>query len=291
MALTLSPTLSLRKAPSISDEEFRKLRDFIYSKCGIFVDDKRKYLFETRFGPRLNALGAKSFSEYFQILTLSPDKDKELASLFEMVTTNETSLYRDTKQLDGVRASILSKIIKEQRAKGKFELSVWSAGCSSGEEPYTLSILLHEELGPELRKWRIAITGVDLSPAMVAKAKAGVYQEYAFKTTPEDIKKKYFTPVVGGLKVTDSVASLTCFQSMNLNDAAATKRIPKSHLVFCRNVIIYFDEAMKKKVVSSFYDNLLPGGVLILGHSETLHKISAAFKPMMLPGAMAYEKI
>jgi chemotaxis protein methyltransferase CheR len=291
MSLSLSGALSLRKTPPISDEEFRKLRDFIYGKCGIFVDDKRKYLFETRLGPRLSALGAKSFSEYYQVLTLSPDKDRELANLFELVTTNETSLYRDTRQLDGVRTSIIGRILKEQRAKGRFELNIWSAGCSSGEEPYTLSILLHEELGPELRKWRIQITGVDLSPAMVAKAKAGVYQDYAFKTTPEAIRKKYFYPVDGGLKVMESVASLASFQQMNLNDPVALKRIPKSHVVFCRNVIIYFDDAMKQKVVSAFYDNLLPGGVLVLGHSETLHKISSAFKPMLLPGAMAYEKI
>jgi len=296
MSLSLSTTSSsspllLRRTAAITDDEFREFRDFIYTKCGIWVDEKRKYLFENRFGKRLGELGLKTFSDYLRLLRHDPGREKELQQVFELVTTNETSLYRDLKQLDGFKAHILQPLLAEQRKSARPELNIWSAGCSSGEEPYTLAIMLHEELGPDIKRWNIRITGCDLSPAVVAKAKAGVYADYAFKTTPEIIKKKYFTPVPGGLKVAPHVAALTSFMTLNLNDTLAIKRIPKSHVVFCRNVIIYFDDAMKKKVVGSFYENLAPGGFLVLGHSETLHKISSAFRPKFISGAVAYQRI
>ncbi len=293
MTISLSSTspLLLRRTAAITDDEFRELRDFIYAKCGIWVDEKRKYLFENRFGKRLNELGLKSFSDYLRLLRHDPGRDREMQMVYELVTTNETSRYRDIKQLDGFKAHILQPILAEQRKANRLEINIWSAGCSSGEEPYTLSIMLHEELGPDIKRWKIQITGCDLSPAMIAKAKSGVFSEYSFKTTPDAIKKKYFNPVGDGLKVTPAVASLTTFSVLNLNDVLAVKRIPRSHVVFCRNVIIYFDDAMKKKVVGSFYENLAPGGFLVLGHSETLHKISSAFRPKFISGAVAYQKI
>lgn len=296
MSISLSTTsapgpLLLRRTAAITDDEFRELRDFIYAKCGIWVDEKRKYLFENRFGKRLGELGLKSFGDYLRLLRHDPGRDKELQLVFELVTTNETSLYRDLKQLDGFKTHILLPLLAEQRKAGRLEINIWSAGCSSGEEPYTLAIMLHEELGVDIRRWKIQITGCDLSPAMVAKARAGIYADYAFKTTPETIKKKYFTVVKDGLKVAPHVAALTSFSVLNLNDIMAVKRIPKSHVVFCRNVIIYFDDVMKKKVVGSFYENLAPGGFLVLGHSETLHKISSAFRPKFISGAVAYQRI
>lgn len=288
--MALAEMLSLRKAVAITDVEFKQLRDFIYSKSGIWVDDKRKYLFENRFAARLAALGLKSFGDYIKLLTLDPRKDQELKHVFELVTTNETSFFRDTKQLDGVKANILLPLIAAQRKQQQLELRIWCAGCSSGEEPYTLSILLHEMLGAELPKWRILITAIDLSPAMIAKSKEGLYLDYAFKTTPEALKAKYFTKTPTGFKIMPALGRLIRFEVMNLNDSAALKRIPKSHLVFCRNVIIYFDDAMKKNVVNAFYDNLIPGGHLVLGHSESMHRISRVFKPKVASGSMVYQK-
>jgi len=290
MNIPLTPSMLLRKIPAITDEEFVQLRDFIYEKCGIWIDDKRKYLIQNRFENRLSNLGMKSFTEYIKHLQYDTNRDKELSSIFELVTTNETSLFRDMKQLEAFTKHLLVPTLAEQRNRNKLELTIWSAGCSSGEEPYTLAILLQEVLGPELRKWRISINGCDLSHPMIAKAKAGVFADYAFKTTPDALKKKYFTPVEGGFKITPSVASLVNFQQLNLNDSLSLKRIPKSHVIFCRNVIIYFDVAMKKKVISAFYDNLLPGGCLMLGHSESLHGITMAFAPKFFPGTVFYHK-
>ncbi len=290
--MNTSPVTSflLRKASAISDEEFIQLRDFIYAKCGIWIDEKRKYLIQNRFEGRVAKLGMKTFTEYLKFLQYDANRDKELPFVFELITTNETSFFRDQKQLDAFTDHILMPVLAQQRAKNRFELSIWSAGCSSGEEPYTLAMILAEKLGPELRKWRISIQGCDISLPMLAKAKSGVYSDYAFKTTPEAMRRKYFTPVEGGFKISPAVSSMVSFQHLNLNDAAAMKRLPKSQVVFCRNVIIYFDTAMRKKVVSAFYDNLQPGGYLILGHSETLHGITMAFAPKFFPGAVAYLK-
>lgn len=287
MGSLFSKSISLRKSIQISDDEFVQLRDFIYEKSGIYVDIKRKYLFESRFSKRLSELGLQAFSDYIKLLKFDR---KELNTLFELVTTNETSFCRDMKQLEAFQNNVLKEVIDRQRAAGKLELNIWSAGCSSGEEPYTLSILLHEALKMELARWRVKITAVDLSPPMIERAKKGVYGEYAFKTTPDAIKNRYFSKDPGGWKVKPTVAKLVDFQQMNLNDSMALKRVARSQIVFCRNVIIYFDDDMKKRVISSFYDNLLPEGYLMLGHSETLHKVATAFKPIYHPGTIAYKK-
>jgi len=285
-----SSSISLRKSVSISDAEFVQLRDFIYEKTGIFVDEKRKYLFESRFSKRLTELGLNGFADYIKFLKFDPRKSQELSTLYELVTTNETSFFRDLKQLEAFQDHVLKEKLEEQRNAGKRELSIWSAGCSSGEEPYTLAIQLHEALRMELPRWKISITAVDLSPAMIAKAKEGVYGDYAFKTTPPEMRNRYFTPEGDSWRIKPTVTRLVNFQEMNLNDPLALKRVPRSHIVFCRNVIIYFDQEMKRRVVSAFYDNLLPGGYMMLGHSETLHKISSSFKPIYHPGTIAYQK-
>lgn len=290
MGSLFSSSVSLRKSVKISDDEFIELRDFIYEKTGIYVDIKRKYLLESRFSRRLTELSLSNFSDYLKYLKFDVKKTQEMSKLFELVTTNETSFCRDMKQLDAFQTNVLKEKINEQRKAGKLELNIWSAGCSSGEEPYTLAILILETLGMEAARWKISITAVDLSPAMIERAQKGVYAEYAFKTTPDNIRTRYFSKDPGGWKIKAPVAKFVKFQQMNLNDPLAIKRVPRSHIVFCRNVIIYFDENMKRKVVNAFYDNLLPSGYLMLGHSETLHKVSKAFKPIYHPGTIAYKK-
>ncbi|MEW5774844.1 MAG: protein-glutamate O-methyltransferase CheR [Thermodesulfobacteriota bacterium] len=290
MPLPSLGTLSLRDTPKISDQEFKELRDHIYSLTGIDIPAERKYLLENRLGARLKELGLKSFGDYARHLRLGTGRDAELEKLFERVTTNETSFFRDLKQLDVVRDKVLPEIVEQQQKAGTKEISIWSAGCSSGEEPYTLGIMLHEMLRMSIIGWRIRITANDLSPAMLAKARAGLYNDHALRTTPKDVVDRYFTKEAGGYRIHPKVQKLVSFGPINLNDSLAVKRVPRSQVVFCRNVIIYFDEDMKKKVISGFYDNLHPEGFLVLGHSESIHKISRAFTPLMQPGGIVYKK-
>lgn len=283
-------SLGLRKTPKISQAEFNQLRDFIYDTTGIFIQEQRKYLLESRLGRRLRELNLDSFAAYYKMLTNPLSREKELSYLFENITTNETSFFRDQKQLDTFDQYVLSEWLTKLEGQRAKQLNVWSAGCSSGEEPYTLSMMLHERLKMGIMGWRINVTARDLSPAMINKAKRALYGEYSFKTTPESMKKKYFIPETAGFKVHPKVQKLCNFGLINLNDQLAIKRIPKSHIIFCRNVIIYFDDAMKERVINSFYDNLVPGGYLVLGHSESIHKLNTKFEPIRKIGGIFYQK-
>ncbi|MBU1740025.1 MAG: protein-glutamate O-methyltransferase CheR, partial [Proteobacteria bacterium] len=170
------------------------------------------------------------------------------------------------------------------------KLRLWSVGCSSGEEPYTLAILIHELLRPYKDKWDVTILGHDISQEMLKKAEEGLYSDYSMRLTPEPIKNRYFEPNDNGFRVTDSVKAMVRFEFMNLKDHLRMRLISGMDIIFCRNVIIYFDESMKKSVIGHLHRALKPGGYLFIGHSESLHNISDAFKLIHFPGAIVYQK-
>lgn len=290
MAL-FSGAVTLKKDVSLSNDEFLLLRDFIYQQCGIFIAENRKYLVENRLSSRLKELNLKSYGEYYHFLRFDANRRRELNKLFEVVTTNETSFFRNPPQLDVFKQVVLARTLDEARKKGRKYLRIWSAGCSSGEEPYTLAIILADLLGPELPQWDIKITANDLSEAMLAMARQGTYSDYALRTTPKDILAKHFIKEGQLYRINPKLKQLVSFGQINLNDKFQIQRVERSHIVFCRNVIIYFDDEMKKHVISAFYDNLLPGGDLLIGHSESLHNISRAFKPEHHAGAIVYRKL
>lgn len=274
----------------VSDTEFIQLRDFLYQQCGIFIAENRKYLVENRLSSRLRELGLRSFGEYYNYLRYDANRSVEMNKLFENMTTNETSFFRNGPQLDVFRDKVLIPLLNELRAKGQKKLRIWSAGCSSGEEPYTLAIILHEVLKQELPSWDIKITANDLSLAMLASARKGLYNDYAIRTTPPDMLAKHFIKEGNLYRIDPALQKLVNFGQINLSDKVQLSKVERSHIVFCRNVIIYFDDEMKRSVINSFYDNLLPGGYLLIGHSESLHNISRAFKPDHYAGAIVYRK-
>ncbi len=288
MAL-LTKTTALKKDFRISDEEFVLLRDFIYQQTGIYIADNRKYLLETRLTNRLKSLGLNSFNEYYYFLKYDPERKKELEKLYSVITTNETCFFRNPPQLEVFQNKILPEIIQKVRISRKLRL--WSAGCSTGEEPYTLAIILHEVLKAELPRWDIKITANDISIDVLRAAERGIYGEYSLRLTPPHIRSKYFTQIgEGKYQIKQEIKRLVKFRQINLVDRFQVKQIEKSHVVFCRNVIIYFDEEAKKKVINLIYDNLLDGGYLFLGHSESLHNLSRAFTPKYYPGTIVYKK-
>ncbi|MFO7728057.1 MAG: protein-glutamate O-methyltransferase CheR [Desulfonatronovibrio sp.] len=285
-----SQSLSLRKTAPLSDKEFDDLRDLIYKVAGIDIPKQRRYLLENRLRGRLNELNLKNFSEYYQYLRYGADKRNELEYFCEKMTTNETSFFRDPKQLGVFRVYVLIPLLEKLKTMGRKRLHIWSAGCSSGEEAYTLGIMLHEILKTSIISWNIRITANDISSTMLEKARQGLYNEHSLRNTPKDVVQSYFSKEPGGFKIDPKIQKIIKFEKLNLNDSAAIKRIPRSEIVFCRNVIIYFDEAMKKKVVNSFYDNLIPKGFLVMGHSESLHSVTRVFNPIRKPGGIVYQK-
>lgn len=283
-------TSPFRKDLSITDEEFILLRDFIYQQCGIFIAENRKYLVENRLSNRLKELNLKSYNEYYNFLRFDPNKRQELTKLFEVVTTNETSFFRNPPQLDVFQNIVLAEAINAARKSGQKKLRIWSAGCSTGEEPYTLAIILSEVLKTDVANWDIKITANDLSEAVLAAARRGIYSEYALRTTPKEMVDKYFKKDGNVYKLDPALKRMVSFGQINLSDREQLKRVEKSQIVFCRNVIIYFDDEMKRKVINAFYDNLVPNGVLIIGHSESLHNISRAFQLEHHKGTILYRK-
>lgn len=289
MSSLFSKTIALGKELKITDQEFGNLRDFIYEQCGIYIADNRKYLLENRLGNRLKKLNLRNFDEYYNFLRYDAARNAEMKKLFEVITTNETSFYRNPPQLQVFQEKVLTEVVEAARNGGR-KLRIWSAGCSTGEEPYTIAMIIHELLQADIGNWDIRITANDLSERVLESARKGVYNDYTLRTTPKEIAQRYFDLDDGVNTVRPEVKKLVSFGQINLRDRAQIKRVERSQIVFCRNVIIYFDDAMKKQVISSFYDNLLPGGYLIIGHSESLHNITRAFKPIHFPGAIIYKK-
>ena len=283
-------TSPLSKELKITNEEFTQLRDYIYEQCGIYIAETRKYLIENRLSNRLKDLNLKNFGEYYYYLRFDANRRAEMTKLFEVITTNETSFYRNPPQLQVFQEKVLKAELDKLRAARTRKLRIWSAGCSTGEEPYTLAMILNEVLKNEILTWDIKITANDLSEAVLHSARRGIYSDYALRTTPPEIVARYFKKDGNNYHVEPKLKNLISFGPINLSDKMMLKRVERSHIVFCRNVIIYFDDEMKRQVIESFYDNLLPGGCLLIGHSESLHNISRAFKPEHHVGTIVYRK-
>jgi chemotaxis protein methyltransferase CheR len=279
------------KPLSLTDNEFSLFRDLIYDKAGIHFNESKKYLLENRLASRLRQCGLDSFEEYFRFINTATHYGRsEMLSLFEAVTTNETFFFRNPPQLKVFQEEVLTRVLKAPDRVQSRRLRLWSVGCSSGEEPYTLAILILEQLGIFRDQWDVSILAHDISHQMLKRAEEGLYNDHSMRLTPEPIKQRYFDRNDTGYQVKDAVKSLVKFEFMNLKDHLRMRLIRGMDIVFCRNVIIYFDEQMKKSVIGHLFQALAPGGYLFIGHSESLHGISAAFQLIHYPGAIVYQK-
>jgi chemotaxis protein methyltransferase CheR len=271
----------------LPDDVFRLLRDFVHDYCGIYFDDGSKFLLERRLSRRLELLRLRSFEEYYHFLRYDRKREEELAILIDNLTTNETYFFRESPQLRAFSEEILPEL-RQTRADRKI-LRIWSAGCSTGEEAYTIAILLLES-GDWWRDWQVEILGSDINQRVLHAARKGVYKKNAHRVTSPEMLAKYFTEDKGDYRIADAVKELVSFSLVNLLDPHKTSLISNMDVIFCRNVIIYFDKEAKKKVIESFSNKLREGGYLLLGHSESLINISNAFELRTLKNDMVYQK-
>ncbi len=272
----------------LPDDIFRLLRDFIHGYCGIYFDDGSKFLLERRLTRRLEQRQLRSFEEYYHFLRYDRKREEELAVLVDNLTTNETYFFRESPQLRAFSEEILPEL-REVLADRKV-IRIWSAGCSTGEEPYTIAILLLES-GDWWRDWQVEILGSDINQRVLHTARKGVYKKSAHRvTSPEMLAKYFIEEEKGNYRIVDRVRELVSFSYLNLLDPYKTSLISNMDIIFCRNVIIYFDKEAKKKVIESFYEKLREGGYLLLGHSESLINISNAFALRTLKNDMVYQK-
>lgn len=285
----LGPGAGLRGRPFLTGPEFRRLRDFIYERSGLFFTDARRPLLEGRVQRRLRALRVASPGEYLERLDGPDGAAGELLELLDAVATHETSFFRDRAQLDGFRSRVLPAVLSA--VGDRRELRVWSAACSSGEEPYSLAMILLESLGADAPRWDVRVTGTDLSRSMIAKAGIGEYGPYSFRSAPAYYVQKYFeAPAPDVFRVRAEVRRLVHFRLLNFADVPAMRAMRGYHIVFCRNALIYFDGEAKRRCVEHLAEALEPGGYLFVGPCESLQGVSETLEAVGLPGATAYRK-
>jgi len=272
----------------MSDEEFRLLRDYVYQYCGLNFTQESRYLLEKRLGKRLVHHRLKTFRDYYYLLRYSPQKDSEINELVDALTTNETYFFREDFQLKTFTDEILPELMRKKESEGVKKLRIWSAGCSSGEEPYTIAMLLMAI--PALKDWQIDIIGTDISQKVIQIARKGLYGASSFRTTDPRVRDKYFTVAEGKYRISDDVKKYVTISHLNLFDMPRVALLGKMDVVFCRNVIIYFDVAAKKRVVENFYQRLHPGGFLLLGHSESLMSVTNLFALRHFAHDMVYQR-
>lgn len=272
----------------MTDKEFGQLREIIYARAGIHFPDGKKYVLESRLTARLSELEIEDFAQYISLLSMGPFQQDEFQEMFNRITINETSFFRNEPQLDVFEKQVLPKLL-EARAKTR-RVRIWSAACSSGEEPYSLAIILHRALGIRLGDWKIEILGTDISEKVLEVAQEGVYGDYAMRTTSPMVKQRYFTQDGSKWRINDQVRPMVNFQLHNLKDRLAAKRFGTFDVIFCRNVMIYFDDAMKDGVVACFAEQLASDGTLFIGHSETIRN-STTLAAMPIAQGFCYRKV
>jgi chemotaxis protein methyltransferase CheR len=314
----------VRRAPSTGDgitlkpDEFRLLRDLFATRAGLQFGPELRYALERRLRERLMVLNLTSFAEYHHYLRFGMHAAAEWDEAIDLLTTNETYFFREERQLRAFRNELLP--ILHQQARSRRRLAVWSAGCSTGEEVYTIAILLYQSqlfprrrvtggpVGNEANKavgggesspdpsrgdvqgWDVRVFGSDISRRCVAAARHGVYGENSFRATPREVRSAYFRECAEGWQIVEPIRQLCHFGQMNLLDEDKPRVLGNVDVVFCRNVLIYFDARGRRTAIERLYERLNPGGVLLLGHSESLLNVSTAFELLHLKDDLVYRK-
>lgn len=260
----------LNNSIQMTEIEFVELKDIIYNNSGILFTENKKYLLENRLSKRVSALNFRTFQEYIYYLKYDVRKRMELETLINLVTINETYFLRERGQLD----YLVSNIIPELVAAGKRVIRIWSIPCSTGEEPYSIAIVLKDaEL---FAKANITIIATDINSDVVALAKRGEYKSMSFRGVPQDFYR-HFDQEGQNYLIKDDIKRRITFNTGNIMSPSIGALVGRVDVIFCRNVLIYFDMDGKKKAIQMFHKVLNNPGYLCLGHSETLSKLSEDF--------------
>jgi chemotaxis protein methyltransferase CheR len=284
-------SLPASKETQPMDPTYRQIRDLVYKVSGIYKTEEKLYLLAAGCERRMKQMNAKTPRDYWEHLTAHPSRDGEVRQLLNEITIGETCLFRSQPQLDALRKIILPELMAEKTRQITRRLRIWSAGCSTGEESYTLAMNMMEESDNLLKSWTVEILATDLNDRSIETAKAGIYGDYALRATPEQFKRKYFVPAEEKkLQVRPEVKKLVAFSRLNLQEDSRMLFMKGMDLIFCCNVLIYFDGASKTKVVNHFFSNLNFGGYFFLGTSESLLNLNDKFHLVHFPGAIGYWK-
>jgi len=257
----------------ITSDEFLRFRKLIYDESGISLGDQKQTLLASRLSKRLRALGLATFAEYYDRVTTDSSKG-EFTRMLDLISTNKTDFFREPKHFDFLRERILPELAQQKRIR------IWSSACSTGEEPYTIAMTLQDGVSDPCQ-WDFKILATDLSTRVLAKAAEGVYDAERVREVSPEIVRRHFLRGRGTseclLKVKPHLTTMIRFRRLNLMDDQYPIKSPLD-LIFCRNVMIYFDRPTQEKLVNKFYRYLKPGGHLFIGHSESLQWVNHPFK-------------
>lgn len=268
----------------LSESEFRLFRELIYEECGVSLGVEKRAFLESRLRRRMDELGVKSGSDYYRIITAPNSKSQELPTLLDSMMICETSFFRNQPQFDLLREIVLPDLVARKVKAGTRRLRVWSAGCSTGQEPYSTVMTLLDSL-PDLDSWTIRVFASDLSFTALERAQCGLYRADQLKGVDPQCVARYFRQHDEYYVISDGVKKRVIFDYHNLKHDNGLRGLD---IVFCRNVMIYFDSEEQRKLVNRFANCLVPGGFLFLGHAESLQGLSTRFAMLHRNKGIAY---
>ena len=271
---------------SINEDDFQKFQEYFYRKTGIQFETSKRYFVDKRLVERIEATGHDNFRSYFAMLRFQAS-GMELQLLVNSMTINETYFFREEYQFYCLVNSILPEIVAKK--KDNDPIRIWVIPSSSGEEPYSIAMCLIERWSG-INKWDVEIISSDIDTKILKQAEAGLYSERSVKHVPKPYMNKYFRHSSRGYQLNDDMRSAVEFTRVNLMDVAETRAYRNFDVIFCRNLLIYFDDISRKQAVETFYDALCPGGFICLGHSESMSRISSLYKIRKFPEAIVYQK-
>jgi chemotaxis protein methyltransferase CheR len=274
------------RAVHVTQDDVRRLCEFLYRRTGMLFDDNKRYYIDRRLAERITATASGSFPSYFAMLR--SDADHEIEHLVNAFTVNETYFYREDHQLRCMTANLLADILTRKKAEDP--IRIWSIPCSTGEEPYSIAIWLMENWS-EVDKYNIEIVGSDIDTKALKAAAEGIYGARALMRLSREVVDRYFERLEGGqVQIDGGLRNSVQFTRANLIDAHDMARYRDFDIVFCRNVLIYFDDASRRMAAENLYDCLRPGGFICLGHSETMSRISPLFSVCRFSDAIVYRR-
>jgi chemotaxis protein methyltransferase CheR len=273
----------------LSIEHFNKVSRQIYLRLGLEFEENKLYFLQKRIEKRMDALNCQDPREYIFMLCFADTEGKEMQALANLITTNETYMFREYEQLEAFANYCLPEVLSAKQSRGEQKLRIWCAGCSSGEEAYTLAIIL-QEIFPQSQYWDCEIVATDIDQNVLARAAKARYEWRSVREVPAEYLDKYFIQDGDCYTVHPKTTSLVRLEHLNLHDRVDMRAMRGFDFVFCRNVLIYFDDRSRKSAVDHFYNALNRGGYIFLGHSESVGRISSAFKLKRADGHFVYAK-
>jgi chemotaxis protein methyltransferase CheR len=279
--------VSARASNSLTREEFARFCEYFYRQTGILFNEQKRYFVERRILDRIAATGSTNFRDYFALLRLEASGD-ERQQLVNAMTVNETYFYREDYQFTALVSGVLPALAKGRSSAQT--IRIWSVPCSTGEEPYSIAMFILEQW-PQADDFRIEIMGSDIDSGVLKQAHDGIYNARSLQRLPEELRERYFIRMHDGqYRLIDDLRTSIDFSPVNVIDASSMAQYRQIDVIFCRNMLIYFDDLSRRRAMEAIYECLAPGGFIFLGHSESMSRMSSLFRPCKIGDTVLYRK-